>query len=1118
MKPILPLSLFLAGTVVPGMGHAQGANDSQSGQQPNIILFMVDDMGWQETSVPFYKDPTLLNKRYRTPNMELMASKGVKFMQAYACAISSPSRCSLMSGMNAARHRVTNWTLEYNVKTDAPSQNLILPDWNYNGIQPAALANEHDLNQGTPITSFTEILNEHGYYTIHCGKAHFGSQTTTGADPETFGFDVNIAGGANGGPGSYLASNEYGSGSFHVSGLEKYHGTDTFLTEALTIEALNALKDPIARKQPFYLYMAHYAIHTPYDADPRFTGNYRNKVDEMLGAQLSDSEINHAALVEGMDKSLGDIMKFLDSMPEVAQNTIILFMSDNGGQAVWPRQGRLNRDQNYPARGGKGSAYEGGVHEPMMVYWPGNKNIVPGSENQSRIMIEDFFPTILDLAGIKDYKTVQKVDGKSFADILRDPSIERSRVNIWHFPNLWGESQDKNEGYGAYSAIMKGDYHMIYFWESQERRLYNIKEDIGETNNLAKAMPELLDELSKELTDSLKAYDAQRPSYKESGEIIPWPDEAPAPAEQGDVVTPTAAIFRYSTEDTKYYYRILDNRAETNFKWTLGKHNGYNAIQATSEQYADVYDATQQYFYFEQGSDENHFRMFTVDGKNIDYVDGKTGSSWNGGNIGDGVTTPYMQYGTATSGEFQLIATGTMGRYAIKTPNGDLLNTRGTGNGTAANMKWVINTYSGITVTDPGSMYKFVAVPGNSIADLITTQYENYKKHSDYVGAHDASSVDEIYQEAMRSPDLEDLKQMKEAYETSPILELEPNKLYRIRNYMRKISTGNTACNGTGGYMETIDINNPDHDLCKAEGGFSAIDADNTHCNALWLLEEGNESGTFRLRNVNSGTYISAGNVGSGHYATSTTDPEKALILKAIPYGDLQYKLAVASDNSLRLHISGQANSGNSARLMLYNAEDKNTASAWYLIHARNIDVTMDSTQYGNLASVYLPVGIELPEGVTAHQGRMENEELVLTEIENTVPAHTGMVLKGNSKICSLPITTASIPSIEGNELCGSSVFFTKENGTSIFMLETNDGNALFNLFTDSVIPGNKAYLNGREIVAPNGIGLRFDDATGITQMEADSSKSSITYDLMGRKVNQPKKGVYIQNGQKIIY
>lgn len=254
MKKMLPFGLLLAGAAPAVAAPAQTESGLvPSAEHPNIILFMVDDMGWQETSVPFYSSPTALNRRYRTPNMERMAAQGVKFMQAYACAISSPSRCSLMSGMNAARHRVTNWTLNYNTKTDAFSSVLTLPDWNYNGIQPAGVADAHDLSNGTPVTSLPQILHDNGYYTIHCGKAHFGSETTSGADPLKFGFDVNIAGAANGGPGSYLAENEYGSGSFHVSGLEKYYGTGTFLSEALTIEALKAIEEPIQRNQPFYL-------------------------------------------------------------------------------------------------------------------------------------------------------------------------------------------------------------------------------------------------------------------------------------------------------------------------------------------------------------------------------------------------------------------------------------------------------------------------------------------------------------------------------------------------------------------------------------------------------------------------------------------------------------------------------------------------------------------------------------------------------------------------------------------------------------------------------------------------------------------------------------------------
>ena len=275
-------------------------------------------------------------------------------------------------------------------------------------------------------------------------KRHFGAETTQSADPSALGFDVNIAGAANGGPASYLAENEYGAGRFHVNGLEKYYGTDTFLTEALTLEALDAIKKPIDEEKPFFLYMSHYAIHVPYDADKRFTANYEGVTDPMLGEPLSKPEINHASLVEGMDKSLGDILDFLDERPEVAQNTVIIFMSDNGGHSIAPRQGRIDHDQNYPARAGKGSALEGGVHEPMIVAWPGQ--VAPGTVNSNRVMIEDFFPAILDMAGAGDYSTVQTVDGVSFKDLLLDPSINRDRPTVWHFPQPLGRHRRRDPG------------------------------------------------------------------------------------------------------------------------------------------------------------------------------------------------------------------------------------------------------------------------------------------------------------------------------------------------------------------------------------------------------------------------------------------------------------------------------------------------------------------------------------------------------------------------------------------------------------------------------------------------------------------------------------------------
>ena len=516
------------GALLAGLSVAPALAEAQT-QQPNIIMFMVDDMGWQDTSVPFYSETTNLNMRFRTPNMERLAQRGVKFTQAYACAVSSPSRCSLMSGMNSARHRVTNWTLEYNRQTDAGSETISPPEWNYNGIQPIATATEHDKEHSTLITPLPQLLKDNGYYTIHCGKAHFGARTTSGADPKNMGFDINIAGGANGAPASYHGQDNFGKGhAMEVLGLEKYHGKDIFLSEALTIEAIEAMKKPISENKPFFLYMSHYAVHAPYHDDKRFSDNYRGKYDEQLKATLNENEARYAALVEGMDKSLGDIMDFLDSIHDggkVAKNTIILFMSDNGGQGLNNvRQGLANRDQNYPARAGKGSSFLGGVREPMLVYWPGVTQA--GTSIDQRVMIEDFFPSILEMAGISNYDTYQHIDGHSFVSILKNPQDSYHRPIIWHFPNLWGETQDKEEGYGATSAILKGNYHLIYTWETKKIRLYDISTDIGEMNDIATSFPEIAKQLAQELTDSLKAYNAQRPSYKADESLIPYPNEA----------------------------------------------------------------------------------------------------------------------------------------------------------------------------------------------------------------------------------------------------------------------------------------------------------------------------------------------------------------------------------------------------------------------------------------------------------------------------------------------------------------------------------------------------------------------------------------------------------------
>lgn len=493
-------------------------------KKPNIIFFLVDDMGWQDTSVPFYGDTqSPINQRYNTPNMVRLAKQGVKFTNAYACSVSTPTRCSLLTGMNAARHRVTNWTMFYDAKTDARNDVLATPDWNYNGVQPANTKSEKDKKNATLATPLPQILSDNGYYTILCGKAHFGTMGTSAANPENLGFQVSIAGNHIGSPSSYQGLERYGEGTNHaVPGLEKYKGTDTFLSEALTREAMAALEKPIAENKPFYLYMSHYAVHAPYNADKRFKDKYHDKYDAFLKDTLSDMEQNYATLVEGMDKSLGDLMDFIEKKG-VADNTIIIFMSDNGGQGIAPRQGVHNRQPNYPARGGKGSAFLGGVKEPMIVSW---KGVAPQGKTSSQVvMVEDFFPSILEMAGVKHYNTYQTVDGKSFVFSVRNPNATRKRSITWHFPNLWGETQNIEEGYGATSSFLKGDYHLIYSWQTGQVRLYNIKKDIGEQNDLSKKMPALAKKMAKELTINLKRYNALRPIEKASGKEYPYPYE-----------------------------------------------------------------------------------------------------------------------------------------------------------------------------------------------------------------------------------------------------------------------------------------------------------------------------------------------------------------------------------------------------------------------------------------------------------------------------------------------------------------------------------------------------------------------------------------------------------------
>ena len=227
--------------------------------------------------------------------MERLAARGIRFNNFYAMSVCSPTRISIMTGQNAARHRTTNWI--------NPSKNNHGPlgprDWNWQGLRKDSV-------------TLARLLEQAGYRTIHVGKGHFGAGDAERAEPKNLGFGVNVGGRSFGAPGSYYAENRYGldldakRSSRAVPHLDHFHGTDTFLTEALTIEANSRVTDAVKAGKPFFLYMSHYAVHAPFDSDPRFSVNYKDSGKPEPGQAF-------ATLVEGMDKSLGDILDHLES-------------------------------------------------------------------------------------------------------------------------------------------------------------------------------------------------------------------------------------------------------------------------------------------------------------------------------------------------------------------------------------------------------------------------------------------------------------------------------------------------------------------------------------------------------------------------------------------------------------------------------------------------------------------------------------------------------------------------------------------------------------------------------------------------------------------------------------
>jgi arylsulfatase A-like enzyme len=372
------------------------------------------------------------------------------------------------------------------------------PPWNVNGLSTVA---------GIPRTvhsvTLPMLLRQAGYRTIHVGKAHWGARGTPGEDPRNLGFDVNIAGHAAGGPGSYYGKYNFsaawrkGDRIWDIPGLESYHGQDINLTEALTVEANKAMDQAVADGKPFYLYMSHYAVHAPWEKDDRFYQKYEDAGVKGLGATL-------ASMLEGMDKSLGDVLANL-KRHGIEDHTIVVFMSDNGAPSQIPR--------NLPLRGHKLTPYEGGIRVPLIVKWPGVTKA--GSVCDSYMIIEDLFPTFLEMTGVTHDGAI---DGVSLVPLLtRRSGYDEERAIFWHYPNTYDQP--------PYSVVRKGDWKLIYHHGSQKLELFNVNKDISEEHDLAQQQRDRVRALAKLLGNYLRDVDAQMPLEIATNKPVPWPDD-----------------------------------------------------------------------------------------------------------------------------------------------------------------------------------------------------------------------------------------------------------------------------------------------------------------------------------------------------------------------------------------------------------------------------------------------------------------------------------------------------------------------------------------------------------------------------------------------------------------
>ncbi|MBK5293391.1 MAG: sulfatase [Acidobacteriia bacterium] len=452
---------------------------------PNVVFILIDDYGWRDTG---YNGSTF----YQTPNIDRLSRESMVFTNGYSASpVCSPTRAAIMTGKYPARLHVTSHLQGasnrfHYTKVLQPNARLELP-----------------LNEAT----IAELLRERGYRTACIGKWHLGK---TGFLPSDQGFDVSLAGDEAGSTNNFFFPE-------WKKKIPLEGQTGDYLTDRLTDLAVDFIQS--SKDRPFFLYLPHFAVHTPIQGKPDKVRKY----DALSRPDNPQNYGEYAAMIESVDESAGRVLASLRAAG-LEENTLLIFTADNGG--VSSREWK-NRPvtSNAPLRAGKGHLYEGGIRVPTLVRWPGVTR--PGAICHEPIVSYDYAPTIAEAAGVAREK-ITGMDGRSFSSLLKGASTLGRADNFWHYPHYSPQLGKPS------AAIRSGNDKLILFFEDNRAELYNLKDDIGETNDLASAQPAKAAGLRRRLEAWLRETNAQlprpNPNHDPARELEPGAPAGPVTA------------------------------------------------------------------------------------------------------------------------------------------------------------------------------------------------------------------------------------------------------------------------------------------------------------------------------------------------------------------------------------------------------------------------------------------------------------------------------------------------------------------------------------------------------------------------------------------------------------